>query len=77
MLPMLTKATMVEGNHEIGIMPAYSWFRVINSAPPVELIIQSVVISEASEILSELNQPTFNWLGSYGPILRLKSDSFS
>jgi len=57
--PMLTKATMVEGNHEIGIMPTGVGLGVIESAPPVELIIQSIV-TEASEILSELNQPNVN-----------------
>ncbi|MEC8986196.1 MAG: nitronate monooxygenase [Actinomycetota bacterium] len=57
--PMLTKATMVEGNHEIGIMPTGGGLGVIESAPPVELIIQSIV-TEASEILSELNQPNVN-----------------
>ena len=57
--PMLTKATMVEGNHEIGIMPTGVGLGGIESAPPVELIIQSIV-TEASEILSELNQPNVN-----------------
>ncbi len=57
--PMLTKATMVEGNHQIGIMPTGVGLGVIESAPPVELIIQSIV-TEASEILSELNQPNVN-----------------
>ena len=53
--PMLTKATMVEGNHEIGIMPTGVGLGVINSAPPVEMIIRGI-IAEASDILSELNQ---------------------
>lgn len=53
--PMLTKATMVEGNHEIGIMPTGVGLGVINSAPPVEMIIRGI-ISEASDILSGLNQ---------------------
>ena len=57
--PMLTKATMVEGNHQIGIMPTGVGLGVIESAPPVELIIQSIV-TEASKILSELNQPNVN-----------------
>ena len=57
--PMLTKATMVEGNHEIGIMPTGVGLGVINSAPPVEMIIRGI-IAEASDILSELNQQTLS-----------------
>ena len=53
--PMLTKATMVEGNHEIGIMPTGVGLGVIDSAPPVEMIIRGI-IAEASDILNELNQ---------------------
>ena len=33
MLPMLTKATMVDGNTEIGIMPTGVGLGVITSAP--------------------------------------------
>ncbi len=54
--PMLTKATMVEGNHEVGIMPTGVGLGVIDSAPPVSQIVRSI-IDEASAILSELNYP--------------------
>ena len=54
--PMLTKATMVEGNHDIGIMPTGIGLGVIESAPPVAQIVQSI-IDEASDILNGLANP--------------------
>ena len=51
--PMLTKATMVDGNTEIGIMPTGVGLGVINSAPSVEEIIRDIMI-EASECLHSL-----------------------
>jgi len=54
--PMLTKATMVEGNHDIGIMPTGVGLGVIESAPPVAEIVRSIIL-EASDILNGLTCP--------------------
>lgn len=48
--PMLTRATMVEGRHEIGIMPTGVGLGVIDAAPPVADIISSIV-AQASAVL--------------------------
>ncbi|MEC7530855.1 MAG: nitronate monooxygenase [Actinomycetota bacterium] len=55
--PMLTKATMVDGNTEIGIMPTGVGLGVITSAPSVEEIIRDIMI-EASECLHSLTDST-------------------
>jgi ribose 5-phosphate isomerase RpiB len=51
--PMLTKATMVDGNTEIGIMPTGVGLGVIASAPSVLDIVNSIM-AEASECLNAL-----------------------
>ncbi|MBT95681.1 MAG: 2-nitropropane dioxygenase [Acidimicrobiaceae bacterium] len=51
--PMLTKATMVDGNTEIGIMPTGIGLGVIASAPSVLDIIHGIM-AEASECLNAL-----------------------
>ena len=51
--PMLTKATMVNGNYEIGIMPTGVGLGVIESAPTVLEIIEEIM-AEASQCLRDL-----------------------
>ena len=51
--PMLTKATMVDGNYEIGIMPTGVGLGVIESAPTVSEIIEEIM-TEASQCLRDL-----------------------
>lgn len=51
--PMLTKATMVNGNYEIGIMPTGVGLGVIESAPTVLEIIEEIM-AEASQCLKDL-----------------------
>ncbi len=51
--PMLTKATMVDGNHDVGIMPTGVGLGVIESAPMVSEIIHQIV-EEASGLLWNL-----------------------
>ena len=55
--PMLTKATMVDGNTEIGIMPTGVGLGVIASGPPVEEIIQGIM-TDASACLLALTEDT-------------------
>lgn len=55
--PMLTKATMVDGNVDVGIMPTGVGLGVIESAPTVAEIIESIV-TEASEVLDRLGGET-------------------
>ena len=55
--PMLTKATMVDGNTEIGLMQTGVGLGVITSAPSVEDIISEIMI-EASECLHSLSDNT-------------------
>ncbi|HJM96576.1 MAG: nitronate monooxygenase [Acidimicrobiales bacterium] len=52
--PMLTKATMVDGNHKIGIMPTGVGLGVIESAPTVSEIVEEIM-KEASQCLSDLS----------------------
>ena len=54
--PMLTRATMVEGNHDVGIMPTGVGLGVIDSAPPVAEILEEI-IAEASSVLDRLAPP--------------------
>ncbi len=54
--PMLTKATMVDGNYEIGIMPTGVGLGVIESAPTVSEIIEEIM-TEASQCLRDLTAP--------------------
>lgn len=49
--PMLTRATMVDGNDEVGIMPTGVGLGVIGAAPPVAEII-ATMIAEANEVLA-------------------------
>lgn len=51
--PMLTRATMVDGNRDVGIMPTGVGLGVIDSAPTVGEIIDSIV-AEATEVLQRL-----------------------
>jgi NAD(P)H-dependent flavin oxidoreductase YrpB (nitropropane dioxygenase family) len=51
--PMLTKATMVDGRSEVGIMPTGVGLGVIDEAPPVADIIDAIV-AEATEVLGRL-----------------------
>lgn len=51
--PMLTKATMVDGNRDVGIMPTGVGLGVIESAPPVADIVAAIV-AEASAVLDRL-----------------------
>ncbi len=53
--PMLTKATMVDGNYEIGIMPTGVGLGVIESAPTVAEIVEEIM-TEASQCLRDLTE---------------------
>lgn len=52
--PMLTRATMVDGKHEVGIMPTGVGVGAIDSDPTVAEIIRSIV-AEASTVLARLD----------------------
>ena len=51
--PMLTRATMVDGNHEVGIMPTGVGLGVIDVGPPVASILSNI-IDEATATLARL-----------------------
>ena len=51
--PMLTRATMVDGNTDVGIMPTGVGLGVIASAPPAAEIVSGIV-DEASAVLDGL-----------------------
>ena len=51
--PMLTRATMVEGNHDVGIMPTGVGLGVMDAAPPVAEILESI-LDEATAVLDGL-----------------------
>jgi NAD(P)H-dependent flavin oxidoreductase YrpB (nitropropane dioxygenase family) len=51
--PMLTRATMVDGNTEVGIMPTGVGLGVIGDAPPVAEIIDGIM-TEAAAVLERL-----------------------
>ena len=53
--PMLTKATMVDGNYDIGIMPTGVGLGVIQSAPKVSEIVEEIM-AEASQRLRALTE---------------------
>ena len=55
--PMLTRATMVDGNQEVGIMPTGVGLGVIDSAPSVSDIIEAMV-GEASDVLDGFQAST-------------------
>lgn len=51
--PMLTKATMVDGNTEVGILPTGQGLGVMNQAPPAAEIIEQM-IADATKALDRI-----------------------
>jgi len=54
--PMMTKAAMVDGHPEVGILPTGQVAGSIDALPSCQEIIDSVV-AEAAEVLDRLAQP--------------------
>jgi NAD(P)H-dependent flavin oxidoreductase YrpB (nitropropane dioxygenase family) len=55
--PMLTKASMVDGRSEVGILPTGQVVGVIDELPPVAEVV-SRIVREAHETLARLNGPS-------------------
>ena len=54
--PMLTKATLVDGKTEVGVLPTGQVAGVIDKLPTVQEVIQSIVL-DAEKVLAQLQSP--------------------